>query len=159
MYLFVQNDPILLWDALGEIPRITCHGPSEYSPGCICPYPNSEYGEMPDPTWTGNIDGCTHVPANPTGFCDFTPACNAHDRCYQQCCTGDDDAYRASCDSSFYQNMMSLCDDCAGGNFSRLWRCYAAARTYYFGVRFQPFGGWAFEGDQLQACKCCKCCR
>jgi hypothetical protein len=82
----------------------------------------------PGDTTTGNR--C--VPQTFRGV-DFRPACQNHDRCYEQ------RRPQKACDREFRDQMRALCD--AGGNPRG---CYRRAQVYYLMVRLV---GWtAYTG-------------
>jgi hypothetical protein len=84
------------------------------------------------------------VPDMPLGF-DFTPSCNAHDRCYAMC--GRPKSY---CDASFRTSMKNWCKDRFSVLDPRRPACRTMAQTYWQAVK--DYGGGAYRRAQAESC-------
>ena len=121
------------------------------SDGCSSPLGNNPAGG-PD-TAFGSVTTCTSDPVN----CVLNPpnplACEHHDFCYRSC-KGANDPGKDQCDTNFSNDMTQTClnlpltESLFFGE-----SCLNYASIYYLAVHF--FGNSAFQGDQVQACKCC----
>jgi RHS repeat-associated protein len=157
LYLFAYNNSINFFDVLG---LKNC----DPKPGYI----NKTNGCGPKPisvkTWLLNriIVWDKYITLN------FTPACDAHDTCWGNCC-----ADRRQCDSQFHNNLKKQCDiwldkQYAPGSLnysvgitkgSRGYDmdkklCYKLAELYYSKVSSGNIADRAFVDAQLEACKC-----
>lgn len=116
----------------------------------ICPE------RVPRPGYRPTVNGC-----GPSGYgwaipdswnrANFTPACNAHDRCYGTC-----NKSRQQCDIQMRNRMWAACDRAYGRRGQEnLWRlrCRDRANTYFKAVR--RGGQAAYEDAQEEACICC----
>jgi RHS repeat-associated protein len=161
LYAFVGNNPIDMWDELGERgggSRKWC-----LAKGKPWAWVEKENGEIPPPDGCSAPGALPGEPDNPTGKCSFLGACNTHDKCYSNCSKS-----RKDCDTDFYNNMVAACEKCANARnangtrvySSRLGRrvlakCKSWADKYYAGVRLG--GGDPFIIRQKKNCKCiCK---
>jgi hypothetical protein len=91
---------------------------------------------------------------NKAALTDLTPACNAHDQCYNNCSLG-----RDFCDEQLLARMRQICDSSFPGQgqfLVRAW-CQAVAQKNYMFVR-GDLGGAAWNADQTANCKCCDGC-
>lgn len=77
------------------------------------------------------------------GRFDFTPCCDKHDYCYQEC-----GATQKGCDATFGECLRKLCKDEYGGDEE----CTKLTKTYEMGVGM--FGCGPFKDSQRRACKC-----
>jgi hypothetical protein len=83
-------------------------------------------------TWQGFTFNLAQIPSIGLFRSTFTPACDAHDRCYVTI-----GASAVECDNAFLSNMRSACSH----RYSWFWQpveytvCNAAALDYYSGVR------------------------
>ena len=96
---------------------------------------------------SAEVDNCTAVPDAGSTF-DFTAACAAHDRCYEDRPYGNSDRARKQCDRDLREAMLGWCRE----NWSRSeWQeratCEGVAWLYYYGVRWFGGLGWDRGGD------------
>lgn len=108
------------------------------------------------PPWA---NGCTLAP-DKTGIpgvgrqCSFTPPCDTHDLCYQDC-----SMLQSTCDENFLRDLRQACYQCCSrpphvAHAQRYCRrhCYAQASVYYHAVKIAGrVAYWAAQRDQ---CKC-----
>jgi len=121
------------------------------SDGCSSPLGNNPAGG-PD-TAFGSVTTCTDGPVN----CVLNPpnplACEHHDFCYRTC-KGANDPGKDTCDTNFSNEMENTCLALTGLEAILYGEsCLNYAAIYYLAVHFA--GNSAFQGDQIQACKCC----
>jgi hypothetical protein len=152
-YLFVGNDSISNIDPIGlDLFPHQCWNGEKWN--------TDAFGKvLPE-------DGCSAedvevvLPGNkddPTGFCSFKGACDAHDRCYSKC-SGTVEMYsgRGDCDKDFKQSMMSACQSCFTGSSveqkALKFSCEKFAEKYYQFVRL--LGGGPFTKRQDANCRC-----
>jgi hypothetical protein len=102
------------------------------------------------------INGCGAEGSNlpiPQGYgkADFTPGCNQHDICYEDCHRPKD-----ACEDEFHNNLNQICAATYPGKLNALFRygCYERAYVFYQAVSL--FGGDAWVAAQQKACECCK---
>ncbi len=107
-------------------------------------------GNVPSVNGCGG-QGSSFTPPQGFGDADFTPSCNAHDTCYEDC-----GATQEQCDVRFLGDMLSSCNAAYPGFGNILYRfaCYELASTFYDFVSF--FGGEFYDAGQQKACECCE---
>jgi RHS repeat-associated protein len=150
LYGFVANDAITGWDLLGQKEPCSKYSKTRVEGGV-------KQGRTTIQLGTPTSNGCGGSGASwqpPQGMfsVDFTPACNTHDECYGTCAEK-----KSSCDWNLRQDIRAECDATLGRfNFIDKAGCYAAAHSYYLGVRY---GGHPFyEQGQDDHCKWEACC-
>jgi hypothetical protein len=100
----------------------------------------------PEGALVGGID----VPDDPAPGCPpFTPACNAHDLCWDMC--RNSLGHKLGCDLDFFNNLNQVCQGCS--NALAAAACRELAKVYAAAVGGGGFG--AYEAAQKQACQCC----
>jgi hypothetical protein len=107
-----------------------------------------------------NPDGCSVPPGipigdpdNPTGDCNFKPACDKHDLCYSNC-----SRLKSDCDDELKNNLLAACTNCAsqhGWTFLQIELCNEWAESYASGVH--TGGGGAYCNRQELNCYCKPC--
>lgn len=82
------------------------------------------------------------------GNANFSPACRAHDKCYEKC-----GASKRSCDDQFERDLRDICRRAYGSWVHRVQRdaCLGAASKYALAVR--RLGGDAYRDAQHLACR------
>jgi hypothetical protein len=106
-------------------------------------------GNVPSSNGCGPEGGSIKIPQG-YGNADYTPACNNHDICYEDC-----QKPKSACDDDFYTGMKQACAAAYAGVLNSLKRagCYERAYVYYKAV--SNFGDDAWIAGQNKACKCC----
>jgi hypothetical protein len=115
-----------------------------------------DYRKKPKPGNTPVVNGCGGQGSDfrpPQGFgkAAFTPACNEHDTCYENC-----GATQAGCDAEFLADMADSCRAAYPGlaNTLKRFACYDLASAFYAAVSIM--GGEFYAAGQQKACECCK---
>ena len=121
------------------------------SDGCSSPLGNNPAGGAD--TAFGSVTTCTDGSVN----CVLNPphplACEHHDFCYRTC-KGANDPGKDTCDNNFSNEMTQICSNLPFlEGFAVGESCFNYAAIYYEAVHLA--GNSAFQGDQVQACKCC----
>ena len=151
-----------LWTLLGRtlVQPQSAYAAVELSPGCVIPTndgrcpPNTTRqpmkGYVPGSNGCGPAGGAIKIPQG-YGSCDYTPSCNNHDFCYQECFTPKD-----TCDENFRQQLYDACAAAYPGTLYALLRmgCYERAWAYYQAV--SEFGDDAWVAAQQKSCECCQ---
>jgi Group XII secretory phospholipase A2 precursor (PLA2G12) len=106
---------------------------------------------VPRPGFRPSSNGCgTATFRAPPAFAKagFTPACNAHDICYDTCNKTQDD-----CDDAFRKSLARICNRRYGKNPRALDACENLAAEASIALRVD--GGDAYRKAQKEACICC----
>ena len=106
-------------------------------------------GHVPTHNGCGAEGGSIPIPQG-FGSAPFTPACNEHDHCYENCAMS-----QAECDDEFFGGMVQSCEQAYGGVLSTLARgwCMNTAVAYWQAVAQGGAPAWA--AAQVVACECC----
>ena len=140
LYVMMRNDPVNLFDVLGLR-------------ACTPPQPPKIWKKKPDaPPVT--VNGCSNpVPGvdanNPSGYADFTGACNAHDRCYSDC-----DKTFGDCNASLGKDLRNVCNSHTPPlRGRRLQSCLWWAKKYEWAVG-TSIGQGHYNAAQNEQCAC-----
>ena len=115
-----------------------------------CPRLRPYVNHVPMANGCGPEGGSIPVPQDPAPGCQpFTPACNGHDLCWDDC--QNSAGHKLGCDAAFLQNLRQICSGCSNLVARNLCEKLASAYAAAVGV-----GGWgAYYAAQRQACQCC----
>lgn len=95
------------------------------------------------------------IPINPSppaaGGANFTPACEKHDLCYQDC-----SSTRDGCDQNFKNDLYKICDQQHPDDATAREKCKQAADAWWLALTM--FGGSAYTDAQNAACFCAPGC-
>ncbi|PAP77082.1 hypothetical protein [Rubrivirga marina] len=107
-------------------------------------------GNVPTHNGCGAEGGSIPVPQG-FGSAAFTPACNQHDHCYENCSMS-----QAECDDDFFGGMVHSCEQAYAGTLHTLTRgwCMNTAVAYWQAVAQGGAPAWA--AAQVKACECCE---
>lgn len=107
-------------------------------------------GNVPTANGCGAEGGQVPIPQG-YGRAAFTPACNGHDHCYENCAMS-----QAECDDEFLGGMVAACEQAYPGAFQTLDRgwCMNMAVAYWQAVAQGGAPAWA--AAQVKACLCCE---
>lgn len=120
--------------------------------------------KSPIPGNVPTVNGCGPDPASgcpagpfeiPQGYgdADFTPGCNDHDKCYEDC----NYSSHAHCDSVFGQKLLYICSIAYPfpDTQMRLWRACCDELATVFEKAVSVGGDCAWIAAQQKACECC----
>lgn len=141
LYEYCLSQPTVRVDSAGT-ESIPCNHPGG-GEGCLRRRPC--YLSFP------NGCGTDDMPVNPrTGGVDFTPACNEHDTCYDNCAMT-----KQQCDDAFRSRLNEICRQAFGPNGQAFDACQVEGGRMYTGVALG--GGDAFNRARSQGCVCGDC--
>lgn len=153
-----------IWGRSGAVPAHAAASTAPYATpdgeSCIKPLGDgscpSDYTKRPKAGNVPVVNGCGGQGSDfqpPQRFfkAPFTPSCNTHDRCYEDCGKSQSD-----CDTEFYFDLVDACKTAYPGVLQTLMRnsCYDVAAVYYAAVALK--GGEFYAAGQQKACECCK---
>jgi hypothetical protein len=108
-------------------------------------------GNEPTANGCGPEGGSIKIPQK-FGWASFTPACDAHDICYEDCVKS-----KSSCDNDFRIDPLNICHRNYPWQAALLvsaW-CWNMASIYADAVTFTPQSHDAWAAAQQKACECC----